>query len=244
MVERRRGGAGGAGGGRRRGRPVDPAKHAGILEAATRLFLERGYRATSMDRIAGSAGVSKITIYAHFAGKAALFAAIVDELAGRLTGAIRRLAFSGLPPEEALRQVGQAYLRLALAPASLGLHRLLVAETGRDPALGRLIYQSGPRPIVATLADYLAGRPELSIGCPALAAEQFLGMVLGHAQIGLLFAALPEEETRAGIDEMVDHAVRLFLEGSRRRQKSQAGRMPRKRMKGQRPRAESKAITS
>ncbi|MCW5749580.1 MAG: TetR/AcrR family transcriptional regulator [Alphaproteobacteria bacterium] len=201
----------------RPGRPADRAKHDGILEAATGLFLERGYRATSMDRIAASAGVSKITIYAHFSSKAALFAAIVEGLAGRLTAAIRRLALSGLPPEEALRQVGRAYLRLALAPSSLGLHRLLVAETARDPALGRLIHRSGPRPIVATLADYLSSRKELRLENPPLAAEQFLGMVLGHAQIGLLFAALPEAETRAAIDGMVDHAVELFLTGARRR---------------------------
>jgi len=77
-----------SGNGRRRGRPVDQAKLADILSVATRVFLERGYSAASMDLIARRAGVSKITIYAHFSNKAALFAAIIDSLAGRLTKAI------------------------------------------------------------------------------------------------------------------------------------------------------------
>ncbi len=202
--------------GRRPGRPVDEAKIAGILAVAMQLFLAHGYGATSMDLIARHAGVSKITVYAHFSSKAALFAAIINELAGTLTQAIEQLGFDGLPPEQALTEVGRSYLRLALAPRSLALHRLIIADAGRVPGLGRLIHQSGPRPIVLTLATYLKGRPELAIDDAALAAEQFLGMVLGHNQLGLLLAAKPPAKTRAAINGIVDHAVKLFLAGCRR----------------------------
>ncbi len=200
---------------RRRGRPADAGKHAEILEAATQVFLERGYNATSMDLIARRASVSKITIYAHFSSKETLFASIIDALAGRLTQGIQRLVCDGLPPEQALRQVGRAYLKLALAPGSLALHRLVVAESARVPGLGKIIHRSGPHPIVATLAKYLKGRKELRISDPALAAEQFLGMVLGHTQLGLLLGARPAAATRANIDRMVDHAVGVFLSGCR-----------------------------
>ena len=44
-----------------------------IRQAAMRLFQEQGYGAVSMDAIAREAGVSKATIYAHFADKAELF---------------------------------------------------------------------------------------------------------------------------------------------------------------------------
>jgi AcrR family transcriptional regulator len=45
---------------------------------AFELFLERGYKGTSMDAIARAAGVTKPVIYACFAGKAELFGALLD----------------------------------------------------------------------------------------------------------------------------------------------------------------------
>lgn len=197
----------------RRGRPADVRKRAEILAAATEVFLEQGYSAASMDLIARRAKVSKVTVYAHFSSKTALFGAIIKELAGRLTRDIERLALDKLPPEQALREVGRAYLELALAPSSLALHRLIVGEAARNPALGRLIFTSGPRSIIDTLGRYLKGRQELRIADPNLAAEQFLGMVLGHQQLGLLLAARPASGTHRNIHERVTHAVKLFLRG-------------------------------
>ena len=52
-------------------------KHAAILEAATQVFLAKGYLGTSMEEIATMAGVSKQTVYKHFADKETLFAEIV-----------------------------------------------------------------------------------------------------------------------------------------------------------------------
>ena len=49
-----------------------------ILDVAFELFLERGYKGTSMDAIARAAGVTKPVIYACFAGKAELFGALLD----------------------------------------------------------------------------------------------------------------------------------------------------------------------
>ena len=48
-----------------------------ILDAAQRVFLKRGYQSASLDEIAEMAPASKPTIYAHFAGKEALFEAVV-----------------------------------------------------------------------------------------------------------------------------------------------------------------------
>ena len=50
-----------------------------IVAAAESLFLAHGYGAVSMDAIAKRAGVSKATLYAHFASKDALFAGIMAE---------------------------------------------------------------------------------------------------------------------------------------------------------------------
>src|SRR5215217_6698753 len=74
-------------------------KRRAILEAATTAFLRNGYRGTSMDEIAALAGVSKQTVYKHFADKERLFAEIVistvDEVAGPIHDEVLRLEDSG-----------------------------------------------------------------------------------------------------------------------------------------------------
>jgi TetR/AcrR family transcriptional repressor of mexJK operon len=53
------------------------SKAESILAAAKRAFLAAGFAAVSMDAIARDAGVSKATVYAHFAGKEELFGAVI-----------------------------------------------------------------------------------------------------------------------------------------------------------------------
>src|SRR5258706_7341146 len=51
-----------------------------ILGAAIELFLAEGYAATTMNRVATAAGVTKQTIYSHFNDKERLFAAIIERV--------------------------------------------------------------------------------------------------------------------------------------------------------------------
>ena len=199
---------------RRRGRPLDAAKHKSIVAAATAAFLELGFKAASMDLVARRANVSKVTVYSHFKSKEALFAAIIDGLAGRLVARIDRLALGNMATEPALRRFGRMYLELVVASSSLALHRVVIAESARIPTLGALIYQHGPVKIVRSLADFLARQTALRLSDPRLAAEQFLGMVLGHNQLRLLLNARQRMEVRADIERSVDHAVQLFLNGA------------------------------
>jgi len=198
----------------KRGRPLDAAKHERILAAATETFLEFGFDAASMDLVARRAKVSKVTVYTHFKNKETLFGAIIDGLAGRLVAHINRFALGDMALVPALRQFGRMYLELALASSSLALHRLVIAESARAPAFGQLIYRNGPRQIVSSLADFLAGQSSLQLADRRLAAEQFLGMVLGHSQLQLLLNARPATEVRAGIDRAVDQAIEIFLNGA------------------------------
>lgn len=51
-----------------------------ILEASGKRFLSDGYRATSIEAVASQAGVSRPTVYAHFASKEEIFRTIVSDL--------------------------------------------------------------------------------------------------------------------------------------------------------------------
>src|ERR1700752_5044903 len=95
-------------------RPEAPesGKAGKILDAARRVFMADGYGAASMDAIAKVAGVSKATVYAHFAGKDRLFAAIAAEQC-RGHSAIPALEdVERSTPEQALRALGRNFADL------------------------------------------------------------------------------------------------------------------------------------
>lgn len=51
-----------------------------IIDAATKLFLERGYRATSLEEIGDEAGFTRGAVYSNFASKTAMGVAVIDAL--------------------------------------------------------------------------------------------------------------------------------------------------------------------
>lgn len=58
----------------RRGRPPTTLRQT-IVDAACELFVELGFQATTMDKVAQRAKISKLSIYRHFENKEALFSA-------------------------------------------------------------------------------------------------------------------------------------------------------------------------
>lgn len=59
--------------------------HEKVIWAAAELFAERGIEGTSMDAIADVSGVSKATIYKHWADKDALLFEVLEEINGLKT---------------------------------------------------------------------------------------------------------------------------------------------------------------
>src|ERR1700739_4439531 len=55
-----------------------------LVEVATRLFAEHGYEGTSIEAVLAAAGVSRGALYHHFAGKEALFEAVVNDVSERI----------------------------------------------------------------------------------------------------------------------------------------------------------------
>ena len=84
-----------------------------ILDAAERLFLGRGYTATTMDDLSAAADVAVGSIYAHFGGKEGVYSALVE----RALELDRRYSEGGLAtgskPLEQLVGMGEGYLRFA-----------------------------------------------------------------------------------------------------------------------------------
>src|SRR4029078_10994253 len=73
-------------------------RRTGILDAALAVFSQRGYHESSIDEIAGEAGVSKALIYEHFASRQELYAELIARNARDLTQRVAG-ALSGLEVE-------------------------------------------------------------------------------------------------------------------------------------------------
>ncbi|MFF5534725.1 TetR/AcrR family transcriptional regulator [Streptomyces cinerochromogenes] len=73
-----------------------------MLDAAVRIFGQRGYMAASMDEIAELAGVSKPLVYLYLNSKEDLFTACIRREAAALTAAVRAAVRPGLAADRQL----------------------------------------------------------------------------------------------------------------------------------------------
>ncbi|HEY9315244.1 TetR/AcrR family transcriptional regulator [Williamsia sp.] len=78
--------------GRRSVRMPRSARRLQLMDAASEIFVERGYHSAGMDEIAVHAGVSKPVLYQHFPSKLDLYLAVLDlhaeSMVNRVTGAL------------------------------------------------------------------------------------------------------------------------------------------------------------
>lgn len=188
-------------------------KRAAILAAGARLFMAGGYALVSMDAVAKEAGVSKATLYAHFAGKEALFGAIVGERCARIAAQAESLASGAASADGALREMGRLWMRFLLEPDSIAIHRTVIAECARFPDLAATFYAAGPGAGRAWLMRRLAeeqrhGRLRADAD-PGVAADHLMGLMRGELYLRTMLGG--PTPGHAASDSVVDQAVEVFL---------------------------------
>ncbi|KAF0224166.1 MAG: Regulatory protein [Rhodospirillaceae bacterium] len=125
--------------------PRSAAKRAAMLDAAQVCFLDKGYANTSVDEVAARAGVSKATIYAHFASKDALFGAIICRRCDDQAEGLSNLSLpEGQDARTILTAIGLRLMALFLSPEVMGIYRMVIAEAPRHPELAQTWYEAGP----------------------------------------------------------------------------------------------------
>jgi len=81
-----------------------------ILEAAARIFGEKGFDATSMQDIAEAVHLQKASIYYHFDSKQEILTAILDQALDIINITLEEVIAQSLSPDEKLRKAMVSYL--------------------------------------------------------------------------------------------------------------------------------------
>ena len=201
-------------------RPRLEARRQAFLEAATAVFLEKGYANTTLDDIIARSGGSRQTLYTLFGGKQGLFAALVAERTSQIFNSWEEDGnLLGRPPEQVLVEVGTRYLEAITTSDALGVYRLVVAECRFMKELAEEFWERGPSRSRALLAAYFAHQVErgtLLLEDPERAAHQFWGMLLGNLHMQCLLGLRPAPN-RTEIEAYVRTAVARFLDGCRKK---------------------------
>jgi len=195
------------------GRPKDMEKRAAILDAAMALFPSRGYDGVSMDAIAQQAGVSKLTLYSHFADKEALFGAAVTECCAQLLPHRLFAPDPKLPVSDVLFQIGCAFIDLTMDERAIMLHRVMISQAGQNLRLTEIFFGAGPRTALQEMESFLRlanAAGSLSIPDPARASEHFFCLLKGLRHMRVL-VGLCDVPTSAERDEHVRDVVQVFM---------------------------------
>jgi AcrR family transcriptional regulator len=181
-----------------------------VVDAATKLFLQRGFGAVSMDELAEAAGVARRTLYNQFASKEEIFREMLHRVSRQLEHALPPGIETRGAVEEVLHLVAQAILELHKHPEYVGFLRMVLADHRQFPWIAKA-FAALMDPQTERLTRFIAQQTAMGVlDCrnPVLAAHQFMGMLneftLWPWMMGRKSLAVPT-------GEMIDETVRMFL---------------------------------
>lgn len=195
----------------RGGRP--PAKDAGdvdrrILDAAASLFLQLGFDATTCEQVVAQAGAGKASLYARYANKEALFAAVVADRVAHVPPPPGDLPADD-PLDARLQAAARSVLADALKPDVIALMRVMLATAHRMPELAKLADQAGRTTAVQRVAAAIAGgaaNDRDALDRAAAVAEKFVDLVFVPVQMRALLGDDPSmlaHDAPARIDDAI-----------------------------------------
>jgi AcrR family transcriptional regulator len=120
-----------------------------LLDAAARVFVDRGYAGASVEAIAAEAGYTRGAFYSNFATKDELFVALLQERGFELARSVARDS-AGMTPGELGAYAAAVHAHVA-AEWMVRLFLEVLAHAGRDPETRRLAagFWSGTRDLGA-----------------------------------------------------------------------------------------------
>jgi len=183
-----------------------------ILDAATKIFASKGFRAATTKEIATLAGVSEGTIYNYFDSKYDLLIAMSQRLA---LESLQQL--DHLPPQEDVRAYVTALVkdRFDLLTKNLDLIRALMPEVLVDDELRQAYAEQVLSPALSYLGQLIEGRTKAGVFRHVKTQIVGRAMIGAVMSFGYLWLRQPSELDTSSTEDMVSEVVGLFLDGLR-----------------------------
>lgn len=163
------------------------AKAEAILKGAMQEFLANGYAATSMDKVAKAAGVSKATVYSHFGDKEGLFNAVIHDLAKDKFNTVMGLhqpQSLERDPKIVLSTMATKMLENSQSDRAFqDFIRIIIGESGRFPELAKAYVNNLAKPAIETLTQYFKYHPELKPEDPEATVRVMMGTLIYYVML-------------------------------------------------------------
>ena len=168
-------------------RSKSEVKTEAILKGAMQEFLAHGYAATSMDKVAKTAGVSKATVYSHFGDKENLFSAVIQSLARdkfqTVMGLEQPQSWNEDPQQVLSRMATRMIENVKGDRAFQNFIRIIIGESGRFPELAKAYINNLVKPAIETLTKYLTHHPELELDDPEATVRVMIGTLIYYVML-------------------------------------------------------------
>lgn len=197
----------------RRGRPANEALGQTIVDAATQLFVELGFQATTMDKVAQRAKISKLSIYRHFENKEALFSAAIAAHCNQFAPQALIKGVEGSAQDQ-LVAVGSFLLRTLLSPEVRNVEAMIVADKTNQRSLSKLHYEAGPAYVIAQIEELLRqlhASGALNVPDPRGSARLFAALIKGSDLLTIARFDEAKAEDDHEIESYCRSAVAMFI---------------------------------
>lgn len=185
-----------------------------IVTTATRIFLDKGYAATSMEEIALAAGTAKRTLYSRFPAKSDLFRAVVIDYSAKTLGVMPQGSRAGAALADSLYDHCIRLMEIALAPDVVALQRIIRAEVERFPELAAS-FEFARDQALDHLTRRLSGAVEageIALADVRFAAQQLMALTV-EMEARCVGMGLAPAHVTPQARERCRGAVQLFLHG-------------------------------
>jgi AcrR family transcriptional regulator len=181
-----------------------------LLEAAGRVFADRGLERATVDEVAGEAGYTKGAFYANFKSKEDLFLTMLDERFGKRLQEIDRVLESGASVQDQARQAGQDFTDyLRTDPEWSRLFFEFAVQAMRDEEFRQELV-TRHRAIRARIAEGFESHQETIGGEPPFPAEHVAMMTYAMGD-GFALAQILEPEDVP--DDLFGTMLAIFFTG-------------------------------